>query len=70
MRSDISRFSGVLSYLLSAPCAPKGLHAVMLSMKKQTVRTTVEIPVSRYRKLKAHAAARGRSARELILLGV
>ena len=39
-------------------------------MKKQAVRTTVDIPVSLYRKLKAQAAAQGKSVRELILLGV
>ena len=39
-------------------------------MKKQAVRTTVDIPVPLYRKLKAQAAAQGRSVRELILLGV
>ena len=39
-------------------------------MKKQAVRTTVDIPTSLYRKLKAQAAAQGRSVRELILMGV
>ena len=39
-------------------------------MKEQAIRTTVVIPVSLYRKLKAQAAAQGRSIRELILLGV
>lgn len=39
-------------------------------MKKQAIRTTVDIPASLYRKLKAQAAAQGRSVRELILLGV
>ncbi len=39
-------------------------------MKEQAVRTTVDIPASLYRKLKAQAAAQGRSIRELILLGV
>jgi hypothetical protein len=39
-------------------------------MKKQAVRTTVDIPTSLYRKLKAQAAAQGRSVRELILWGV
>jgi len=37
-------------------------------MKEQAIRTTVDIPVSLYRKLKAQAAAQGRSIRELILL--
>ena len=40
------------------------------SMKKQAVRTTVDIPTTLYRKLKAQAAAQGRSVRELILSGV
>jgi len=39
-------------------------------MKEQAVRTTVDIPVSLYRKLKQQAAAQGRSMRELILAGV
>ena len=39
-------------------------------MKEQTIRTTVDIPASLYRKLKEQAAAQGRSIRELILLGV
>lgn len=39
-------------------------------MKEQAIRTTVDIPVSLYRKLKAQAVAQGRSIRELILLGV
>lgn len=39
-------------------------------MKKEAVRTTVDIPAPMYRKLKEKAAAQGRSVRELILLGV
>ena len=39
-------------------------------MKPETVRTTVDIPVSLYRKLKEQAAAQGRSVRKLILAGV
>lgn len=39
-------------------------------MKVQSVRTTVDIPASLYRQLKAQAAARGCSARELILVGI
>jgi len=39
-------------------------------MKTDSVRTTVDIPVSLYRKLKAQAAANGRSVRELVLAGV
>lgn len=39
-------------------------------MKEQTVRTTVDIPASVYRRLEEQAAAQGRSVRELILLGV
>ena len=39
-------------------------------MKQEAIRTTVDIPVSLYRKLKEQAAAQGRSVRELILAGV
>lgn len=39
-------------------------------MKKQVVRITVDIPASLYGKLKAQAAAQGRSVHELILLGL
>jgi hypothetical protein len=39
-------------------------------MKPEAVRTTVDIPVSLYRRLKEQAAAQGRSVRELILAGV
>jgi hypothetical protein len=39
-------------------------------MKQDSVRTTVDIPAPLYRKLKAQAAANGRSVRELVLTGV
>ena len=39
-------------------------------MKQQSVRTTVDIPANLYRRLKVQAAARGCSARELILVGI
>jgi plasmid stability protein len=39
-------------------------------MKRDSIRTTVDIPVPLYRKLKEQAAARGRSVRELVLAGV
>lgn len=39
-------------------------------MKSESVRTTVDIPASLYRKLKEQAAARGSSVRELVLAGV
>jgi hypothetical protein len=39
-------------------------------MKQESIQTTVDIPASLYRKLKEHAAARGRSMPELILAGV
>lgn len=39
-------------------------------MKQPSVRTTVDIPSSLYRKLKEQAAARGSSVRELVLAGV
>jgi hypothetical protein len=38
-------------------------------MKRESVRTTVDIPAPLYRKLKEHAAAQGRSVRELLLAG-
>ncbi len=38
-------------------------------MKPESVRTTVDIPAPLYRKLKEHAAAQGRSVRELLLTG-
>jgi hypothetical protein len=47
-----------------------GISGKMVVMKRQVVRTTVDIPTSLYRKLKVQAAAQGRSVRELILLGV
>jgi hypothetical protein len=47
-----------------------GISDKIVVMKRQAVRTTVDIPTSLYRKLKAQAAAQGRSVRELILLGV
>ena len=39
-------------------------------MKQEAVRTTVDIPVPLYRKLKQQAAVQGRSVRDLILAGV
>ena len=39
-------------------------------MKQESIRTTVDIPAPLYRKLKEHAAAKGRSVRELVLAGV
>jgi hypothetical protein len=45
-------------------------HAIMKDMKQDSVRTTVDIPAPLYRKLKAQAAANGRSVRELVLAGV
>ena len=38
-------------------------------MKPESVRTTVDIPAPLYRRLKEHAAAQGRSIRELLLTG-
>jgi len=42
----------------------------MASMKQDSVRTTVDIPAPLYRRLRAQAAANGRSVRELVLTGV
>lgn len=39
-------------------------------MKPSTIRTTVDIPTSLYRKLKEQAAAQGQSVRQIILRGV
>lgn len=39
-------------------------------MKSESVRTTVDIPTPLYRKLKAQAAAKGSSVRELVLAGI
>jgi hypothetical protein len=39
-------------------------------MKQDSVRTTIDIPVPLYRKLKEQAAASGKSVRELVLTGV
>lgn len=39
-------------------------------MKKESVRTTVDIPAPLYKKLREQAAARGSSIRELVLAGV
>lgn len=39
-------------------------------MKRVSVRTTVDIPVTIYRRLKQQAASQGKSTRELILVGI
>jgi hypothetical protein len=39
-------------------------------MKDESVRTTIDIPASLYRRLKEQAAARGSSVRALVLAGV
>ena len=39
-------------------------------MKRESIRTTVDIPAPLYRQLKEEATARGRSIRELVLAGV
>lgn len=39
-------------------------------MKQESVRTTVDIPATLYRKLKQRAAANGSSVRRLVLSGV
>jgi hypothetical protein len=38
-------------------------------VKQEAIRTTVDIPISLYRRLKEKAATQGRSVRELILAG-
>jgi hypothetical protein len=39
-------------------------------MRRDSVRTTIDIPTSMYRQLKEQAAAQGRPTRELILAGI
>ncbi len=39
-------------------------------MKRESVRTTVDIPTSMYRQLKEQAAAQGQPARQLIVAGI
>ena len=39
-------------------------------MKRESVRTTVDIPTSMYRQLKEQAAAQGQPVRALILAGI
>jgi hypothetical protein len=46
-----------------------GMCGILPLVKKEAVRTTVDIPTWLYRRLKEQAAAQGRSVRELILAG-
>jgi hypothetical protein len=59
------------------PCLPNqpwfhiyGTYGIISFMKQDCIRTTVDIPAPLYRRLKAQAAANGRSVRELVLAGV
>src|SRR5882672_7755056 len=47
-----------------------GTSEIIAFVKKDSVRTTVDIPSPLYRKLKEQAAASRRSVRELVLAGV
>jgi len=47
-----------------------GINEIIRSMKEESVRTTIDIPVSLYRRLKEQAAARGHSVRQLVLAGI
>ena len=47
-----------------------GTYEIILFMKQESIRTTVDIPAPLYRKLKEQAAGTGSSIRELVLLGV
>lgn len=47
-----------------------GIRGIINIVKKQSIRTTLDIPAPLYRRLKEQAAARGSSIRELVLLGV
>ena len=46
------------------------IYGIIELMKSESVRTTVDIPATLYRKLKEQAAARGSSVRELVLSGI
>jgi hypothetical protein len=79
-RSKVKPWPKQVGFCCSSDRAPRHAsttreHSVLFCpswafTKEQAIRTTVDIPVSLYRKLKAQAAAQGRSIRELILLGV
>ena len=45
-------------------------YAILVIMKRESVRTTIDIPAALHRKLKQQATAQGRSTRDLILLGI
>ena len=47
-----------------------GKTEIIIFMKQESIRTTVDIPAPLYRKLKEQAAARGYSIRELVLAGL
>ena len=47
-----------------------GTYEIIMFMKQESIRTTVDIPAPLYRKLKEQAAGTGSSIRELVLLGV
>jgi hypothetical protein len=47
-----------------------GTNEIIMFMKQESIRTTVDIPAPLYRKLKEQAAETGSSIRELVLLGV
>ncbi len=46
------------------------IYEIIMLMKQESIRTTVDIPAPLYRKLKEQAAGTGSSIRELVLLGV
>ena len=45
-------------------------NGMIVFMKRESVRTTVDIPAALYRRLREQAAAGGHSIRELVLVGV
>jgi hypothetical protein len=47
-----------------------GIGEIIGPMKEESVRTTIDIPASLYRRLKEQAAARGHSVRQLVLAGI
>jgi hypothetical protein len=47
-----------------------GTDGILVIMKQESVRTTVDIPAPLYRKLKQRAATEGSSVRQLVISGV
>jgi hypothetical protein len=72
---DFCRPTSVTERMLSGDSTPEivhiyGTHEIIMFMKQESIRTTVDIPAPLYRKLEEQAAGTGSSIRELVLLGV